>query len=183
MSRIPLLDLAALGDRQREVYDAILSGPRGTVSGPFLELLHSPGLAEAVQGVGVQLRFRSVLEERLREVAVLVTARHWRCDYEWHAHVPIAIKSGLAAELVDAIRDGRPPPFAADAERTVYEFSRQLHADKAVDDDTHRAALDLLGAEGIVDLTAVNGYYALLAMILNANQVQPPDGAGRAFER
>ncbi len=176
-TRIPIPDPDTLSDDQRKVYDAIAGGPRGGVRGPFLALLHSPDLADRVQHLGAFLRYDTSLGPRLSELAILVTARHWTCQYEWLAHEPHARKAGLADGVIDAIREGRRPSFSNPDELVVYDYCRELHETRDIGDETHAAAVEAFGVDGTVELTALCGYYTLIAMTLNANRVPLPDGA------
>src|SRR5271154_6667106 len=106
MPRIPLIAAESLTAEQRVVYDAIASGPRAGVRGPFIALLHQPALADKWQQLGEVLRYRTSLAPRLSELAILVTARHMDCQYEWFAHEPHALKGGLAPAVIAAVRSG-----------------------------------------------------------------------------
>ncbi len=167
--------------RQRRVFEAIAGGPRGSVGGPFTVLLHGPGIADHVQKLGAYIRFESPLPDRLRELAILVTARFWRAEYEWFAHAPIGREAGLSAALVEAIRTGGRPVFGSPEEEAVHAFCATLHAERSVDDATYDRVLALLGQENLTELVAICGYYTLIAMTLNAHRVPLPDG-GRAFD-
>src|SRR3990170_300825 len=94
MSRLPPLEPARLAPDQRRVYDAIASGPRGGVRGPFLALIHVPELTDRIQHLGEYLRYGTSFPPRLSELAILVTARHYTCNYEWQAHVRHARRGG-----------------------------------------------------------------------------------------
>ncbi|SRR5581483_4651665 len=177
MSRIPLPAPESLTAEQRKVYDAIASGPRGGVRGPFKALLHVPELTDKVQQLGEYLRYRTSLEPRLSELAILVTARHWDCQYEWFAHEPHALKGGLAQDIVDAIRLDKRPTFAKADEAAIYDYAHELHTKRAVSDATYKRALDLFGAKGVVELTALLGYYTMIAMTLVGHDIPLPDGA------
>ena len=71
---------------QRRVAHAVASGPRGGLRGPFHALLRSPELADRVRLLGDFVRFESAIPASLRELAILLVARFWSADYEWHAH-------------------------------------------------------------------------------------------------
>ena len=64
--------------------------------GPFIALLTSPELLTKVSALGEYLRYRSALPPRLSEFVILITAAHWRQQYEWDLHAPIALKAGVA---------------------------------------------------------------------------------------
>lgn len=176
MARIPLVDRDRLTPAQQRVYDDVVAGPRGMVGGPLLAVLHSPDLADRWQRVGEFLRYRTCLGPRLSELAVLVTARRWNAQLEWYFHAHAARKAGLAEEVIVAIRDAVPPRFTSADERAVYEFARQLQGVGRVDDASYREALDRLGTVGIVELTALLGYYTMVSMTLIAHEIPLPDG-------
>jgi len=176
-SRLPLPRADSLSAGQRRVYEAIESGPRGTVPELFMALLHNAELADRVQSLGALLRYDTSLGPRLSELAILAVARHWSCQYEWHWHAPEAAKAGLPAAVIEAIGQRRPPPLAAPDEMAVYDFTCELQINRAVSDETYDRALALLGPAGVVELTALNGYYAMIAMTLNEHRVPLPEGA------
>ena len=176
MPRLPELDPAKLTTAQKEVFDKITAGPRGGVRGPFAALLHCPGVADHVQAMGIHLRFNGVLPGPLRELAILVTARFWKAEYEWNAHAPIAEKEGIPPAVIDAIAQNRTPEFPAPDQQAVYAFCRELHQNHRVGDAAYGKAVDALGPEAVMELTAVAGYYTLISMVLNTFEVAPPEG-------
>jgi len=172
-------DPASLRPEQRRIYDAIVSGPRGQVRGPLAIWLHRPGLADHAQALGQYCRYGSSLPPRLSELAILVTARIWSAEFEWWAHKQHALNAGLDPAVVDAIRDGREPAFASAEESLVYRFSTILNHERAVPDALYREAVELLGEGGVIDMTGILGYYALVSMTLKVFAVEPPGDAPR----
>jgi 4-carboxymuconolactone decarboxylase len=168
---------------QRAVADAIASGPRQKMSGPFNAWLRNPELADRLQKVGEYVRFKTSLDKRLNEMAILMTAQYWGASYEWYAHAPLAAKAGLSADVIKAIGEGKKPDAMKDDEAIVWEFSTQLRRDHAVDDAIYARAQDKFGENGIVDLIAVNGYYDAVAMTLNVAHVVPPANAELPFRQ
>jgi 4-carboxymuconolactone decarboxylase len=177
MARIPLFPLEPMTPEQRRVYAAIVAGPRGSVEGPLRVALHQPKLADAWQALGAELRFRAGLAQRLRELVILIVARHWTSQFEWYSHEGQALKAGIAADVIDAVRHGRAPAFAHDDEQIVYDFATELLEAKAVGEASYQRALDRFGVVGVVELTALIGYYVMVAMTLNAHEIPLPDGA------
>src|SRR5215813_8299395 len=116
---------------QRRVYDAVASGPRGIVQGPLLAALHRPELADKWQQLGELLRYRTSLPPRLSEVAILVTARRWRCQLEWHLHEGLARKAGGPGALIDDIHAGRRPTSAEPQDHAVHDYAAELHDRRA----------------------------------------------------
>jgi len=163
-------------DAQRKVYKEIASGPRGGVRGPFNALLRSPELADRAQKIGEYLRFNNSLPERLKEFAILITARHWTAQYEWHAHHALALKAGLNPQLAADLAQGKRPAGMKDDETAVYDFCKELHESKAVSDSAYKAVDDKFGERGVVDLIGVSGYYALVSMVLNVDRHPLPAG-------
>jgi 4-carboxymuconolactone decarboxylase len=179
--RLPPLAEATLSAAQRQVTDAITQGPRGRLSGPFIALLRSPELCQRTQLLGEYLRYDSGIPPRLRELAILATARHWHQNYEWHSHAAIAERAGVPRALIDALAEGRlPDPLGAE-EAAVLGFCEELHRNHAVSDATYARARQVLGETGVVELCGTCGYYALLAMVLNVARTPLPAGAEAAF--
>ena len=175
--RFPKLAPEALSEAQRDVAAEISAGPRGEVRGPFIALLHNAELARRIQQLGEHLRFHSKLPLATLEIAVLVTARKWNCQFEWTMHDKIARKAGLATGIIEAIALGQEPPGMSADEALVYKASRQAHASGRLDDETFAAARERFGLEGTLDLLALNGYYSMMAMVLNTAGMPLPDNA------
>ncbi|UUZ77206.1 carboxymuconolactone decarboxylase family protein [Polaromonas sp. P1(28)-13] len=125
MNRFDVISTEQMSPRQREVAAAITSGPRGALKGPFLALIHNPELADKVQALGEHLRFGTGLAQRLLEVAVLVTARRWSCQYEWHAHARLAREAGLNEQIIEAIAVQARPASMDDDEALIHDFAHQ----------------------------------------------------------
>jgi 4-carboxymuconolactone decarboxylase len=171
--RMPPLARERMTDTQRAAADELIAGPRKAVKGPFIPLLRSPDLMARLQKVGEYLRFDSVLPPRLSELATLVVARHWTQQFEWFVHVPLALRAGISREAIDAVREGRRPPALADDERCVYELTEELLRQHGVSDATYAAAVERFGEQGVVDLVALIGYFALVSMVLNVAHTPP----------
>ena len=166
----------SMTEEQRKAAEELASGPRGEVRGPFNVLLRSPGLMSPLQKVGEYLRFKCELDRRIAEMATLIAARHWTQNYEWSAHHPLALKAGLKPEIAQAIADGRRPAGMAQDEEVVYDLLTEALQNKSVSDVTYERAVKQFGERNVVDLLAIAGYYALLAMLLNAARTQLPEG-------
>lgn len=163
---------------QRAVADDILAGPRALstgLRGPFEALLRSPGLADAAQRLGEQIRFRSSLPNHLNELAIIVCARRWTAQFEWFAHRRMAIAAGLDPAVADAIARGERPNLD-DGAAAVFDFAVQLLDDGAVNDDRFAAVVDRWGQQGAIDLIGAVGYYTLVSFILNVDRYPVPEG-------
>ena len=178
MDRLGPLAPEQMNEAQRAAARSIIDGPRGAVYGPFVPLLRSPELMECAQRMGEYLRYRSAIGTRLSELAILVTARQWDQQVEWAVHAPIARQAGIGAEVIHAIAHRTQPQNMLADEVLVYDFCIELHQRKRVSDETYADALALFGEQGVVDLMGINGYYTLLAMVMNAAQTAVPEMAG-----
>lgn len=187
-SRLPILPIDKLTVNQRRLFDNITGGARAKtrplaeflndedgLKGPFNALLYAPAIGDATQRLGEHLRFHGALPGRLRELAILTVAAHWRAQYEWWAHAKIARKEGLDDEIIEAVKAGQAVP-EQDGMNTVLGFVRELLNDSRVSDKTFQAAQELLGNEAVVELVVLVGYYGLISGTLNTFQVPLPDG-------
>jgi 4-carboxymuconolactone decarboxylase len=156
-----------LSPRQQEVSDAI-ARRRGGVGGPFLIWLRSPDLCEKVEALGAYcLSDDSALPLRLRELALLVAARHWDAQHSWNAHLDKAIAAGVDAGALARLAAGGEPDFPGQDERVLYQLATQLLGRHFVCDDTFDAALAAFGERGLVDLIGALGNFSMQAMLLN----------------
>ena len=136
--------------------------------GPFLPLLRSPELMTRVSALGEYLRFRSALAPKLSELAILITAAHWRQQYEWDVHAPLALAAGIPAAALDAIWNGETPKELDAEQQALHDLCIAVHRDRTVFRALHDRATEALGEQGTIDAIAICGYYSLLAMVLNS---------------
>jgi 4-carboxymuconolactone decarboxylase len=174
--RMPPLDEAALSAEQAAARDAVLTGPRGVIEGPFIALLRSPGLMGRLEKVGAYLRYESALPARIREFAILHTARAYGQQTEWAIHQPLAAAAGVAPLTIAALAEARRPEMMNEEEEAAFEVLNELAHNRCVSDTSYALAVRLFGEAGLLDLVAVAGYYALLGMIMNTARTPPPAG-------
>jgi 4-carboxymuconolactone decarboxylase len=148
------------------------------VVGPLRAALHHPELADRWQEFGEILRYRTSLPHRLKELAIIVTGRHWNCPVEWAIHADASLRAGLPPALVDSIRLSETPTSADEDELIVYEYTRELLQHGHVSQPVYAAAHARFDTVGLVELTALIGYYSMVAMTLNAHDVPVPDYPG-----
>lgn len=176
-SRVPLPDLAHLTEAQQQVAKEVAAGPRGEVRGPVRVWLHSPDLANRAQKLGEFLRWGTVLEPRISELVILVTARHYTCHYIWFNHVGLALKGGLSEQAVERIKNRQEPSFDKPDEAAAYAFAREVLRDNAVSDATLEKVRALFGERGAVELGAIIGHYHSGAIALGLADIALPDGS------
>jgi len=155
--------------------DAIVKS-RGALQGPFTMFLHSPELAGRVAHLGAYVRFEGSLDMRVRVLAAMVVAREFEAVYVWGAQTGSARKQAVPEATINAIREkhsrGLPPEDAQ-----IVDFTRQLLTRHRVDDATVKALQTRFGDDGLIQLTGAIGYYSMLAMTVNACELEAAPGA------
>lgn len=174
-ARIPLPDLDTMTPAQREVFDSVVNGRRGRLIGPLRAALHNPTLAGHWQKLGEVLRYNTVFPTATSEMAILLTARRYNCEVEWVLHSEVAREAGLAEEIIAAIRENRRPAFDDAELDDVHRYVCALHNSGHVRDPLYRRISERWGAIGVVELTALIGYYVMVAMTLNAHRIPLPE--------
>ncbi len=165
-----------MSPEQKKVYDDIVAGPRGRIYGPFLVLMHNPGLASVVQKMGAYVRWKAQVPEKLKELAICCIGRFWGAHVEWATHSAFAVRAGLDPAIVAAMEAGKRPDFADKDEEAVYDFCMTLLDKKRVDDATYKRCFDALGERGFIDLMSAFIHYSTVSMTLNSFQVPAPEG-------
>lgn len=181
MSRIPFPTPETMTPEQRAVYDKVVSGPRGKIEGPLRAALYNAELADRWQALGAQLRYNTSLPPRLSEIAICATGRACQSPFEWYAHRRESEKIGIEKDILDAMLAETAPPFKAEDEALVYSYARELTLHRSVSDTTYANTLAHFGAKTVVELTALVGYYTMVAMTLNCHEIPLPEGIEPAF--
>jgi len=178
-SRLPLPKREALDEQGRRVYDSVLDPKRPTLAGfqgPAGIWLHSPRVGEPFREMNRILRNEVPLEPRLRELAILVTAREFDSQFEWTAHEPVALKEGLDPEILDAVKFRRAVPGAPEKEAAIIAFGRELFRDRKVRSETYAEMVRVFGQTAVVNITALMANYAFTAVMLTAFDQQLHEG-------
>jgi 4-carboxymuconolactone decarboxylase len=178
MPRIPLISPESnLTSEQRRVVDGILGKRGGRIPGPFRLSLHCPAITEVWHPLGETLRLKSSFPLRLSELAILLAARAMDCEYVFNAHASIALEAGLPPPVVEALQKNARPSFGKPDEKAIYDYCRELHEKHAISDKTYARARELFGVPGVVELTALFGYYTMVAMTILAHEMPLPEDA------
>lgn len=181
MPRITLPSPDQMDPAQKAVYDKIVSGPRGKIQGPLRAVLHNAELADKWQALGALLRYGTSLPPRLSEIAILVTGRACNSPFEWYAHRIEGEKAGIEPAILDALLAQVEPPGLTADDALVWRYAVELNRHKSVSDATYAAALARFGERTVVELTALIGYYTMVAMTLNCHEIPLPEGVQPAF--
>jgi 4-carboxymuconolactone decarboxylase len=183
MSRYRDIRVEAMTPAQKGVHDEIIAGRRGRFGGPFQLLIRAPEVCRHLSRLGEYLRWGSSLPPALSELAICLTARHLRADYEWHAHAPLAVEAGVPAAAMEAIRTGGAPRFEAKDQALVHRIVTELIDTKRLSDASFAEAVAAFGEEGVVELGTIIGYYTAIGNALNIFEVALPGGTASYFAR
>jgi 4-carboxymuconolactone decarboxylase len=175
--RMPLMSMESMTPAQREAAQALIAGPRKAVFGPFIPLLRSPVLMDRVARLGEYLRFESVLDARIRELATCIAARHVTNQFEWLMHTPLALKAGVDRSVIDDIAAGRRPRQMQADEATAFDFTTELLRLNGVSAASFAEARETFGEQGVVELATLIGYFAMVSWVMNVART-PFQGAG-----
>ena len=172
MGRLPDIDESKLSPDQRRIYEQIMRA-RGHMRGPFAVWLRNAELCENT--LQEMFASRVKLERRLLELIILVSARLATAKYAWFIHEPHALKSGIPAEVIQAIRERRTPEFTREDERLVYDITMELNTNRSLSEESYKRGVAMLGEQAMVELVSAIGFYVMVAMTLNAFAVSVPD--------
>ena len=162
---------------QKAMIEHLISGERGTTTGPFNVLLRSPEMGDLAQKFGAEMRYHSSIPRKLNELAILITARHWKAQYEWYAHRRDGLKYGLEQNVIDSLATAKRPSGMDADEDILYNFCHMLLETGQVSDPVFKAAVGKFGEKGVVDLIGTMGYYSMVSMLLNTDRYPLPEGA------
>jgi putative methionine-R-sulfoxide reductase with GAF domain/alkylhydroperoxidase family enzyme len=177
--RLPLPRREELDAEGRQAWDRLARPEGGSLrglKGPGGIQLHSPGLARRSRPLNHYLRYESGLGGRVRELAILATAREHDNAFEWAAHEPAALAEGIAPEIIDLVRRSSPATGLAEPDAIVIDLAREIFGMRRVAAQTYARALAQFGRRRLVDLVALMGNYAATAALLTAFSMQPDIG-------
>ena len=177
-----------LTPEQKKYVESILSGPRADISGPLGVMMVTPALGDLAQKAIAYARFAgregfSTVPPKLNELAILVVAKHWSAEYVWNAHHTAAVRLGVPAEVVEAIRVGKRPTGMEKDVEVIYNFASDFMSKRALSDATLNAAKQVLGGDrGVVDLVGTMGLYQISSMMVALDQTPLPQGRKPFFQ-
>src|SRR6267154_879393 len=179
-SRLPLPKREALDEQGKRVYDSVLDPKRPTLAGfqgPAGIWLHSPKVGEPFREMNRILRNEVPLDPRLRELAILVTARELDSQFEWTAHEPVALKEGLDPKILEAVKFRKAVSGAPEKEAAIVAFGRELFRDRKVRSETYAEMVRVFGQAAVVNIAALMANYAFTAVMLTAFDQQLHEGS------
>ena len=176
MARLPAVTRDQLPAEFREAFDQVLAANGGRVSGPTSITVNSPEMARRRGHLTSYLRYETTIPQNFLELAIITAARAMDCPYVWNAHAPAARRAGVSDALIDALRERKPLPTMSLQESALVNYGQEFYRTHRISDATFKTALAQFGAQHLVELTTLMGHYAQTAFILNAFDVQLPEG-------
>tara|TARA_Y100000031_G_C8176907_1_gene364548 strand:- start:159 stop:899 length:741 start_codon:yes stop_codon:yes gene_type:complete len=186
LARIPQIQRENLDAVGREAFDTYVrpgTGYETGLRGPVGMWMNSPVLAEAVFDLRQRVRYGNEKDQRLTELIIISTAREISNQYEYSAHEPLARAAGLEEEIIDIVKYRKSLEGISgiegfgETEATLIQFTREVVSEEKVSSETFARAMTLFGAEGVMDITGLIGYYNFVAMTLKAFDVQRAVGS------
>ncbi|MGE0625642.1 MAG: carboxymuconolactone decarboxylase family protein [Pseudomonadales bacterium] len=186
MSRLERKTYAELTAEQQAAFDDVVANRPvkpvdGHIGGPFDIWIRSPEMGKRLVGLGGFFRFRTTVDRRYIELAILVTGQFWQAQFEWWAHEPMAREAGVPEDVITALRAGENPVLSDPGDVAAYALAREIHNDRKLSDATFAAAKTQFGETGVAELIALCGFYGLVSMTLNGFEVGLPAGAKAPF--
>jgi len=179
-SRLPPIRREDLDEQGKQQYDALVgrTGDRSLAGlrGPGGLNLYSPKAAQHLSGLSHYLRYESGLSGRVREIAILVTAREMDNQFEWTAHEPNALKEGVPPEVIEIIKRRKSTEALDTTDAVIIQLGRQVFGEKKVASDVFARARNIFGDRGLVELVLLMGSYSSIAALLTAFDVQLDPG-------
>ncbi|HLK81541.1 MAG TPA: carboxymuconolactone decarboxylase family protein [Xanthobacteraceae bacterium] len=176
-NRFRPLSYAELNPEQRAYADREIAAGRKPETGPFNIYLRSPEMAELSRPLSDYLRFKAPAPRKLKEIAIMLTARYWGGQYVWYSHRQQALDAGLSPAFISALAAGERPANMSPDEATTYDFVTQLLTTRQVSDSNFKAMAALVGERGVVELVALMGQYTGLTMLFVVDRYPVPTGA------
>jgi 4-carboxymuconolactone decarboxylase len=176
--RLPLPQRDDLDEAGQKAYDRA-TAPGATIAGlqgPAGVQLYTTKIAAPMAAINRYLRFEAGLTPRVREIAILTTARAMDSQFEWVAHEPEALKEGVEPGVIDVIKHRKSAADLDESDAVVIELGREIWHDHKVTSDTFAKARALFGPHKLVDLVLLMGNYAGTAALLTTVDMQLHEG-------
>jgi alkylhydroperoxidase family enzyme len=131
-------------------------------------MVNSPDMAKSFNGVGNFIRFKSKLDPRLRELAILQVGWLERSEYEFTHHVRIGKEFGVTDEDIQGLMaetEGKPSKLEPLA-KAILKGAREMTRDIGMSDATFAEIKKDLSNEHMTDLVLIIAYYCAVVRVL-----------------
>ena len=187
MSRLEPIARDTMDEEQAALYDRLVETrkPSGDapIGGPFDPWLLHGEMARRIVGLGNLFRFRTSVDRRYVELAILHTGQFWAAQFEWYAHEPMARDAGVPEHVIAALKAGQTPELDDAGDAATFWLCQELEHTHRVSAATFAKAQAEFGQQGVAELVNLIGYYTMVSMTLNTFDVPLPEGATYPFPR
>ena len=171
MARLRYRERDELPEDYRYLFDN-LSRDSGRVGNLFKVMAHSPRLLHQFMRLGSDLRSKTRIDPRLRELAILTVGRLTDTPYEYVHHIAIARRAGVTEEQIDGLPVWERHPAFSEQERAVIRYAETVTRHVRVSDEVFNAVRAFLDDEQMVELALNVAYYNLVVRFLEPMQVE-----------
>ena len=174
MALIPYVDESKAAEKTREILN------RGHVKMNVARMIaNSDAAFYPFSMLGNSLLTRAKLDAKLREIAILRTAKVSRSNYEWTQHVPIAKAVGVTDEQVAAMENPDGAKCFNEVEKLVIKFTDEVARNVKGSPQTVEQLKKHMGTAEIVELIMSIGFWGMVARLLETTEVDLEDFAGK----
>jgi uncharacterized peroxidase-related enzyme len=165
-ARVPYLNREDLAEADRAIFDNLAAERGGTVGNIFRALAHTPNLLRRFLGLGGELRNKTELDPKLRELAIVTVGRLTYAQYEFVHHWNLARQVGVTREQLEALADFERSSHFSDHERAVIRYAVEATNNVKVSDATWNALKSFLDTHRIMELVQNVAFYNMVVRIL-----------------
>lgn len=187
MPRLDPVARTGMDAEQAALYDRLVDTRKleagEPIGGPFDPWLLHGEMARRIVGLGNMFRFRTSVDRRYVELAILHTGQYWNAQFEWFAHEPMAREAGVPEHVITAMKAGETPEFDDAGDAATFWLCQELEHTHRVSAATFAEASRQFGQQGVAEIVNLIGYYTMVSMTLNTFDVALPDGAEYPFPR
>lgn len=165
MARLPYIEKAQVAPENQDLMKREIT--------LYKQLVNSPNALRAFQGLGQFIRYKSKLDTRLRELAILQVGWLARSAYEWSHHIKLGYEFGVTdADIEGLIADtaGKSTSFGP-LERLILLAAREATRDGAVSLATFEALQKHLSNELMIDLVMTIAFYNAVVRVLASLEI------------
>lgn len=178
MARIPYVTAETASEQVRETLRALPAE-----AGIFNLIAHAETCLRPFLLFGQAILTALRLDPKLRELAILHSARLTGVEYEWVQHARLAQLVGVTEAQIEALRAGETEAAVfTDTERRVLGFTGELVRTGDVSDAGYARLAGQLEPREIVELTLAIGFYRMLGGLMNVARIDPEPPAQVSFE-
>jgi alkylhydroperoxidase family enzyme len=165
MALLPYLDVEQLAPEHRDLLSRNINLSR--------LMVNSPGMARALLGLGSYIRHQSLLDPRLRELAILQVGWMTCSEYEFTHHVKIGRDVGVTNDDIHGmIAETAGQTSSLDSlTRAVLRGTREMVNDLAMKETTFTEIRTVLSTEHMTDLVGTIAFYCAVVRLLATMRV------------